>query len=94
VQTVDDIRRLMPLLERRRAESGLDDKTAARLVEEVVCRPWSDYWVGFALDWIDTGIWSDKIADGLRAITQDKQFSQATRHRAWRYAKTESEAGW
>jgi len=40
---VDDIRGLMPLLERRRAESGLENKTTARLVEEAVCRPWSGH---------------------------------------------------
>jgi len=89
--SVDDIRALLPLLERPRSESGLDDATAVRLVEEVVCRPWSDYWVGHALDWIDANTWSDTIGEALRVVSQDKQFSQKTRHRAWRHVKPRRE---
>jgi hypothetical protein len=87
VHLVDDLRSQMPLLEHPRSQAELDDAAAVELVEFVLCAPWADYWVGCALNWIDAGIWSDKIDKALRAISQDKAFSQRTRHRAWRYVK-------
>jgi hypothetical protein len=85
--SVEDMRRLMPLLEGTLSESGLDRDTAVRLVEFVVSLPWPDHWVSRALDWVDEGLWTDAIRDALQPISQDKNFSQQTRHRAWRYVK-------
>ena len=84
---VDDMRSLMPLLEGSLADSGLDRGAAVRLVEFVVGLPWQDYWVALALNWIDDGVWSDAIGEALAPISQDKMFSQRTRHHAWRYVK-------
>jgi hypothetical protein len=87
VADATDLRHLMPLLEQRRSLTDLDEASARSLVEFVVCRPWPDYWVLRAMDWLDDGIWSEAIEDALRSISQNKDFSQETRHRAWRYVK-------
>ena len=77
----------MPLLEQRRSEVRLDDTLATDLILFVLRRPWPDYWVSRALHWVDDGVWSEDFEELLRAISQDKAFSQETRHRAWRHAK-------
>ena len=82
---LDERRRQLSVLEHPRDDSGLDDAAAARLVEFVVCRPGSDEGIRHALDWIDCGVWSGRIADALRLISQDLSFSKLTRHRAWQF---------
>ena len=47
----------------------------------------SDHWASAALDWVDQGVWSQEVAEALRRTAHDKTYSQATRHRAWQYAK-------
>ena len=85
------MRSVMPLLEGSISESGLDSDAATRLVEFVVRGPWPDYWVSRALGWVDEGLWSDAIGDALQSISQDKSFSQQTRHRAWARIKPRGE---
>lgn len=76
----------LPLLEELRADAGLTDEEAAALVA-FGATAWSDHWASTALDWVDQGVWSEEVADALRRTAQDKTYSQATRHRAWRYIK-------
>ena len=73
----DDLRRFMPLLERSRTQSGLDDETATRLVAFVFELPWPDYWVSRALDWIDDGVPADGLDEQIRKVSQDKAYSHA-----------------
>lgn len=82
----EDLRSLLPLLERPRGEAELDDATARRLVA-YGATAWSDWWASKALDWVDQGVWDDAVAEALGRTAQDKTYSQATRHRAWRYIK-------
>ena len=77
---------LLPLLENPRSEAGLTDGEAAALIA-FGATAWSDHWAGAALDWVDQGVWSDEVLQALRSTAQDKTYSQATRHRAWRYIK-------
>lgn len=87
-ESQDDLRRWMPLLEHPRAESGLDDDSAARLIAFTLDQGWQDHWVAFALDWIEDGLWRTEFADGLRRVVDDERsYSQQTRHRAWKYVK-------
>lgn len=82
----EDLRSLLPLLERPRVESALDDAAARRLVAFGLTA-WSDWWASKALDWVDQGVWDDAVAEALGRAAQDQTYSQATRHRAWRYVK-------
>jgi hypothetical protein len=77
----------MPLLEKQRSASGLDDDTAARLVAFACEPPWSDHWASCALDWVDDGVLSGEVAEALARVAQDKRYSQRTRHRAWHHVK-------
>jgi len=86
-EPAEDLRRLMPLLEAPRSLSDLDDEAAARLVASAIGPPWSDYWAGNALNWVDERVWSDEVADSLHSIARDKAYSQRTRHRAWHHTK-------
>jgi hypothetical protein len=86
--TSDDLRSLLPLLEKPREEADLDDESAARLVA-YAARAWSDWWASRALDWVDQGVWSEAVARSLIDCSQDKRYTQRTRHRAWRYIKSQ-----
>lgn len=83
-----DLRVMVKLLEKPRSEvPAVDDVIAARLVAYALDGQWGDHWANGALDWIDQGVWSDDIAAALALVSQDKRYSQRTRHRAWRYIK-------
>jgi len=77
----------MPLLERPRSNADLDDAAATALLLFVFRLPWQDYWVARALDWVEAGLWREDMAEPLRAISQDRRYSQRTRHRAWSCVK-------
>jgi len=81
----------MPLLEHRREDCGLDLATARTLVAFALSPAWSEYWASKALDWVEDGVWDDDIADALRRCSQDKRYSQRTRHRAYRQVETKNE---
>jgi hypothetical protein len=87
VEPVEDLRRLMPLLEAQRVDAHLDDDAAARLVAFALSPGWSEYWARRALDWVDSGVMSDEVVEALKRVSQDKRFDQSTRHRAWRHVK-------
>lgn len=84
--SADELQRLLVLLEGPRAESGLEDE-AAELLVTYAATAWSDWWASKALDWVDAGVWSDDVVDALKQTAQNGTYSQATRHRAWRYVK-------
>lgn len=82
----EELMPLLPLLEAPRANADLDDELAARLVA-YGATAWSDWWASKALDWVDQGVWSDRVSDALVACSQDVRYSQQTRHRAWKSIK-------
>ena len=81
----------LPLLEAPRG-AALDDDESARLVAYGLTA-WSDWWAGKALDWVDDGVWSDAVAEGLRSCARDRRYSQRTRHRAWAHIKPRGRPG-
>jgi hypothetical protein len=81
-----DLRALLPLLEGPRRDAGLDDETE-RLLVAYGATAWSDWWASKALDWVDEGVWDEKVAEALHRCSQNQTYSQQTRHRAWRHIK-------
>lgn len=90
-QELEDLRSRLPLLEKPRAESGLDADDAQRLVA-YGATAWSDWWASNALNWVDEGVWSEEIADALRLCAENQTYSQQTRHRAWQFVKPKPSA--
>ena len=85
---------LLVKLESRRAESRLDDETAAGLVSYALTGS-SDYWAERALDWVEANeVPAEVVADALRACIDtdpgSKRWPQSLRHRALRQWKTTS----
>jgi hypothetical protein len=76
----------LPLLEKARADAPLTDDEAQALVA-FGATAWSDHWASTALDWVDQGVWGEDVEAALRLCADNKTYSQATRHRAWRYVK-------
>jgi len=83
---VTDLRDLLPLLEHPRIESGLADADARRLVA-YGATAWSDWWASKALDWVEQGVSGDEVTEALRQCSQNKAYTQSTRHRAWQHVK-------
>lgn len=73
----DQLMARMTLLEK----PGLDEAGEETLVAFALAA-WSDHWASSALDWVDQGVWSDEIAAAVAAAVENKNYSQATRHRA------------
>lgn len=77
----------MTHLLRPRQESDLDDDQAGELVVFALRPEWGSHWAKGALDWVDSGVWTDDVAVALRRAAQDKRLTQHDRHRAWKYVK-------
>ena len=91
-EEVQDLRAQLPLLEAPRRGARLDAAAEARLVV-YGATAWSDWWASKALDWVDQGVWNEQVSDALRTCSQNKLYSQATRHRAWAYVKPREQKG-
>lgn len=72
-------------LEHPAQEADLDATTKSELVVFALNIP--NYWSSKALDWVDDGILSEPIMTTMRQVSQDKRYSQRTRHRAWQHVK-------
>jgi hypothetical protein len=81
----DPYARLLHHLEQPREHAPLgDDEVAQLVVYAMTC--WSDWWASKVLDWVEQGVWNENVAAAVRQASQDRRYSQETRHRAWRRA--------